>query len=82
MKLVKTIIDLEVYGQKVELKKPTFKEAQEYRDQLLKLTDSESSVEVMKMFLNKMGLPLETFDELEIAHVSELMEALMDSKKK
>lgn len=82
MKLVKTIIDLEVYGQNVQLKKPTFNEAQEYREQLLKLGESDSAAEVMKAFLNKMGLPLEIFDQLEIAHVSELMEALTDSKKK
>jgi len=82
MKLVKTIIDLDVYGEKVELKKPTYKEAQDYRDELLKLKDNESATEVMKQFLFKMGLPLNTFDQLEIAHVSELMEALTDSKKK
>ncbi len=82
MKLVKTVIELEVYGQTVSLKKPTYREAQEYRDALKKLSDNEDAGSVMIEFLSKMGLPKEVFEQLELGHVNEIMEALTDTKKK
>jgi hypothetical protein len=82
MKLVKSKIELEIYDQKCELRKPTFGEAQEYRNQLKALPENEDASLVMKNFLVKMGLPAELFDALELGHVAEIMEVVTDSKKK
>lgn len=82
MKLVKSKIELEVYDKKCELRKPTFGESQEYRSKLKELGENDDASLVMKEFLGKMGLPAEVFEELEIAHLTEIMEAVTDSKKK
>ena len=81
MKLVKSILELEVYGEKVELRKPTFKEAQSYRDELIKLGESGDATEVMVNFLEKLGLKKEIFDSLELAHVNQIMDLVTGSKK-
>jgi hypothetical protein len=81
MKLVKTIIELEVYDKKYELRKPNFKESQMYREALLKLDESGDASIVMMDFLAMLGLPKEIFESLEFGHITEIMEAVTGSKK-
>lgn len=81
MKLQRTVIELELYGEKFTLRKPTFKEASEYKDKLLKLDPNDDATEIMKGMLELLGLPKAKFDELELDHVNELMQVLLYSKK-
>ncbi len=82
MKLVRTVIEAEIYGNTYSIKKPTYKEVEEYREELMKENQSNTAAEIMCNFLDKMGLPKEVFSQLEIAHVSEIMDAVLDAKKK
>lgn len=82
MKLERTKIELELYGEVFNLRKPTFKEAREYREELTKLGSESDATVVIESFLEKMGLPKEKFQDLEFDHVNEIMEFLLISKKK
>lgn len=82
MKLVRTQIKAEIYGCEYTIKKPTYKEVEEYRAELMKENENASATDIMGNFLEKMGLPKEVFSQLEISHVSEVMDMVMDVKKK
>lgn len=82
MKLVRTEIKAEIYGTEYSIRKPTYKEVEEYRAELMKENENSNAAEIMSNFLDKMGLPKQVFSQLEIAHVSEIMDVVMDAKKK
>lgn len=82
MKLEKTKVELEIYGEKVAMKLPTYKEATEYRTELNALPTSSDAAEVIKKFLVAMGLPEAMFDQLEMNHVTEVLEFILAPKKK
>lgn len=79
MKLEKTIIEVEVYGQKFELKKPNFKQSQAYREELLK-ADSDVA-KCMKDYLEILGMPAGLFEELEVDHITQIMDLVSSVKK-
>ncbi len=81
MKLVRTVFEIEIDDKKFELRKPTFKESQQYRESLLKLGTDGDAAQVMKEFLEKLGLPSDVFDGLEFDHITQLMDAVTGSKK-
>lgn len=82
MKLVRTSLEIDFYGEKITLRCPTYKEGKDYRDQLSALEKDADATEVLMNFLEKMGLPKEKFMELEFSHVNEVMEFLLGTKKK
>lgn len=82
MKIERSVIDLEIYGTKCQLKAPTFKQYQQYSESLKALgndkdTDASSS---MKTFLEMLGLPEGIFEQLEVNHIVELMDAVTKKK--
>jgi len=82
MKLEKAKIELDMYGEIIALRKPTFQEAREYRDDLKKLSESEDASLIIQKFLEKMGLPEGKFNDLEFDHVNEILDVIMSPKKK
>ncbi len=81
MKLQRTVIELDLYGEKLTQRKPTFAEASEYRKQLLSLSESEDASGLMANLLESLGLPKDKFQSLEFDHVNEIMQAVVYSKK-
>jgi hypothetical protein len=81
MKIVKTILEIEIYDQKIEMRKPTFKESQQYRESLLKMGENGDAADVMMAFLESLGLPKEIFESLEFGHITQIMELVTGSKK-
>ena len=79
MKLVRTVFEIELDDKKFELRKPKFKETQQYRESLLK-EGADASI-VMKEFLEALGLPVGVYDELEMDHIEQLMASVTGSKK-
>ena len=81
MKLVRTVFEIELDEQKFELRKPKFKETQQYRKSLLKIGESGDAAIVMQEFLELLGLPVGVFETLEFDHITQLMETVTGSKK-
>lgn len=81
MKLVRTVFEIEIDDKKFELRKPNFKESQQYKESLLKLGETGDAAQVMKEFLEVLGLPINVFDSLEFDHITQLMDAITGSKK-
>ena len=81
MKLVRTVFEIELDEQKFELRKPKFKETQQYRESLLKIGESGDAAIVMQEFLELLGLPVGVFETLEFDHITQLMETVTGSKK-
>lgn len=81
MKLVRTVFEIELDDKKFSLRKPTFKESQKYREDLLKMGENGDAAQVMASFLENLGLPKEVFETLEFDHITQLMEAVTGSKK-
>lgn len=81
MKLVRTIFEVEIDNKKFELRKPTYKESQQYREELLKLGETGDAGLVMIGFLEKLGVPKDVFETLEFDHITQLMDAVTGSKK-
>lgn len=85
LKLERTVIKAEIYGQQVSLSRPKFGKALALESELSKLQeakDIQGQISLMKGFLAECGCPSELVDELEIEHLSQLIEVLSGSKKK
>lgn len=81
MKLVRTVFEIELDDKKFSLRKPTFKESQQYREDLLKMGENGDAAQVMMSFLENLGLPKEVFETLEFDHITQIMDAVTGSKK-
>lgn len=81
MKLVRTVFEIEIDDTKFELRKPKFKETQQYRDDLTSLKPGDDVYIVMQKYLESLGLPVGMFASLEIDHITQLMETVSGSKK-
>jgi len=79
MKLVRTVFEIELDDKKFELRKPKFKETEQYRESLLK-EGADASI-VMREFLEVLGLPVDVYAELEMDHIEQLMASVTGSKK-
>ena len=82
MKLERTVLILDLYGEEISLKRPTFLEAEQYQEQLRASEKTDETTSVLKSFLEKMGLPKEKFESLEFDHVALILESLLTPKKK
>ena len=82
MKLVKTEIKAEIYGNEYTIKMPTYKQVDEYKIKLYSETEDKNVSNIMGDFLSPLGLPKDVFDQLEISHVAQIMDMVLDSKKK
>lgn len=84
MKFEKRVIALDVYGEKFEVSFPTPKQLRWYIDELKKVSEQEgdkSEVDLIVEFLAKLGLPKEKSEEMEVSHISKLVEVLLEVKK-
>ncbi len=82
MELVKTKIEITVYGQKYDLSAPTALQAAEFSDMTSK--QGISSVEMLKLtqeFIIKMGLPKEITEDLDLDNTKKLIEFITVKKK-
>ena len=78
MKLVKTEIQLNVYGTEVKLNEPTVKTVQAFQ---VKLDNKENNeFDIMLDFLEECGLPKSISEEMSANHISQVMELLVPKK--
>lgn len=78
MKLVKTIFELDAYGEKYNLTEPSVKTVQQF--QLRMKDENADDIEIMLDFLKDCGLPREVSSEMPASHVAQVMERLVPKK--
>lgn len=71
-------IQVEIYGQKLELKSPTFGQVKE----LSRLTkeDESKSIDAMSQFLISLGMGQDVLDSMDASHVQQLAEFITSKK--
>ena len=81
MEFSRTKLKINLYGDLYEMKRPSVDESQNYARRVKDKDDGES-MELLKEFLENLGLPGKALGEMEIDHLTQLMEGLMPGKKK
>lgn len=79
LKLVKNIIRVDVYGEKIEISKPNIKQVMDYQK---KVKDDSDDLEIVLDFLAELGLPKDKAYTLTPDDLQLIVEALVSSKKK
>jgi hypothetical protein len=78
MEFVKSEVEVKVYGETYKMRLPTYKETINYRVQISACGDDESKqTDCLFDFLSKLGLPEAASDNLEIHHMSQLIDMLL-----
>lgn len=80
MKLIKTVAEIDVYGEKVKLTLPSVSMWEEYQEKMIKGEVSE--FRATQDFLVKCGMSEELVKEIELPHFRELVDFLSGVKKK
>lgn len=82
MKIERSVLKAEIYGTEYQIKLPTFKQTQAYSESLKGLgNDKETDASgAMRSFLEVLGLPGEIFDQLEVDHIVQIMDAITKKK--
>lgn len=75
-------LKLKLYGQEVELVKPTRKMAIAMQEKLASDEGKEKSLEVIGELLIACGMPKDLCDDIQLEHMNVIVEHLMGAKKK
>lgn len=76
----RSTVKANIYGQAITLKKPEVGQIEAMQAEMS--ADGAKPVLVMKKFVEKLGLPLDIADKMELDHFQSLVEALCGTKKK
>lgn len=81
MKIKRSVFKFEVYGKKVSLRAPVLKELIEHEAQI---NSGKNELAIMMEFLQSLGMEEELVNELEPAHMVQIIEAISkgDAEKK
>lgn len=66
-------IKISIYGETYELDKPRVKQTEEFQ-RLIEDAGEKNELSMMKSFLEKLGLPNEASDEMQMDHFKKLVE--------
>jgi len=83
----RTVFDVDIYGEKYKISKPTGIIKQQYISDIDELNASPEDIkagsdyEITTKFLKKLGLPEKAFKEMEDEHQLELVLMLLTEKK-
>jgi len=75
-------LKLKVYGEEYELLFPTVKQSQDFAKEVKEVEGDDDKSSKMFDFLEKLGLPKNVTEEMEVQHLEMVLEKLMPSKKK
>lgn len=75
-------IKARIYGQSVELRRPTVGMIEAMEDQRAVLDKDKDKMALMKNFLSKLGMPEDLLGKLELDHYTQVIEFLLSPKKK
>lgn len=71
---------IKIYGREFEVSRPTVNQVKEYRDKVK--SGSFDEIEDSKTFLSKLGIDIEVLGEMEAQDYSDLIDYLINPKKK
>lgn len=80
LKLERSKVEIEFGGESITMVKPSIAQFKKYKEELAKVSEEEQ-IEVMQNFFVSLGMPKEIVEELEVGHITVLVEALTDQKK-
>lgn len=84
LKFSKRVINLDLYGDKVEVSYPTARQLDNYLKQLDEIKDGKvkkSDFELTHDLLVELGLKSKHIKDMELPHMNELTQILLDVKK-
>lgn len=81
LKFERSKVSVEIYGEKLELRKPTFGESVELSKKIKENGGEENSTEIIMQFLESLGLPKQLLQSMEAEHVVTLLEHISGKKK-
>ncbi len=80
----KRVLDLDLYGEKIELQFPTGRNLSDYLEKLKQMNSGEletSDYELTKELLASLGLPEKNAEQMELEHLNDLAQILLGQKK-
>lgn len=78
----RTVLEINMYGEKITMRRANRTEHKEYVNKLKALVDGEDTLEVIKEFCVKMGMPAESFDGMELGHINAILDFVLGNDKK
>ena len=81
MEILKKKIELTVYGEAFELKKPTALEAAEFKKSITDINDDVLLVQKAIDFIVSIGLKKEIADQLDLSELQSVIEYITTKKK-
>lgn len=82
LKLEKTKFKVEIFGDICEIRKPNWSEIEKYQEDMKnKSPEDKSSLSLTRELLVNLGVKNEHVSQLEIEHVSALMDLIIPKKK-
>ena len=83
LELTKAKVEIKFEGQIYNMRVPTYKEGIAYEVELQKIaTDPIASGDHLISYLEKLGLPKEISEQLELSHLFKILDAISEAKKK
>lgn len=78
MKFVRTVLELDIYGEKHTLRFPTMAEFSHFADEAEK--EGTNEVQLTYRLLEKLGLPQTVCEGLEPSHLTQIVDSLAPKK--
>jgi|TARA_R110000851_G_scaffold298994_9_gene454823 hypothetical protein len=78
MKFVRTVLELDIYGEKHALRFPTMAEFTNFAEEATK--EGTNEVQLTYRLLEKLGLPQKVCEGLEPNHLSQIVDSLAPKK--
>lgn len=81
LKLQKSKVRLDIYGELFEIDKPTYGFAKEWQSKIKGMTEQEVTEYTIQTLVD-FGIPLNVIESLEVDHLAQVVEAIFGAKKK
>jgi hypothetical protein len=83
IELTRTTIEVKIDDKTFNMRMPTYKEGIQYKSSVKECGDDEIKTSDLLMgYLEKLGMPKEVTETLEIGHLEKILEFILGAKKK
>jgi len=81
LKIERTKISLEIYGEKINVRRPNVEEVEAMEEKLGNKKDKDSNLKKIRELMASLGLPQKVIKGLETEHLFKVLEFLIGAKK-